>query len=157
MYNTIHNIVNEGIQISTGTPLVESNTIYGNIVGIVTDFASPIIRRNVIFNNSSNGIDNRSANDQGQTATIDHNTIDNNGAAGINCGNSNPIITNNIITNSFRVAGNCGGSGIRATSNGFPTSEFNDLWNNLGGNYCDTGNGGILSKVGDISADPKFV
>jgi hypothetical protein len=137
--------------------LIESNIIYDNITGVVTDFASPIIRRNLIFNNSSYGIDNRNANDQNEAATIDHNTIDNNGDAGINCDNSNPSITNNIITNTWDVTGNCGGSGIRATSNGFPTSKYNNVWNNLGGDYCDTGNGGILSKEGDISDDPLFV
>ncbi len=155
--NMINGIVHEGIHVASGTPLIEGNTIYNNIDGIITDFASSIIKRNIIYNNSRYGVDNRNANDQNIIATIDHNTIDNNGDAGINCDNSNPMITNNIITNTFRVAGNCGGAGIRATSNGFPTSRFNDLWNNLGGNYCDAGNAVILSKEGDISADPMYV
>ncbi len=155
--NVISDIVHEGIHVASGTPLIEGNTIHDNIDGIITDFASSIIRRNIIYDNSRYGVDNRNANDQNMIATIDHNTIDNNGDAGINCGNSNPMITNNIITNTFRVAGNCGGSGIRATSNGFPTSRYNDLWNNLGGNYCDTGNGSILSMEGDISEAPMYV
>ena len=155
--NLIHDIDNQGIFVGSGTPLIEANTIYNNIDGIITDYASSVIKRNLIYNNSRYGIANRHANNQGQVAIIDHNTIDNNRDAGINCGNSNPVITNNIITNTYLAGGACNGSGIRATQNGYPTSRYNDLWNNSGGNYCDTGDGGILSKEGDISANPMYV
>lgn len=155
--NVINHIVHEGIYVASGTPSIEGNTISHSTDGIITDLASSAIKYNVIYRNSRYGIDNRNANDQNMTATIDHNTIDNNGDAGVNCDNSNPVITNNVISNTSRIAGNCGGSGIRATSNGFPTSKFNNLWNNSGDNYCDTGNGSILSREGDISIDPKYI
>jgi len=162
--NIIRSIVNQGIAVSSGSPLIEGNTIYDNIDGIVTDFASSIIRRNIIYDNSRYGVDNRNADDQNKIALIENNTIDHNGligggpfAANINCDNSSPIIRNNIITNSENVQGSTFGSGIRATSGGTPQISYNDVWNNAGGNYTADGGGTSGPGPGDISADPQFI
>lgn len=148
-YNTIRNIVHEGVHIPSASPIVNGNKIYSNTNGITTDYASSIIQNNVIYNNSIYGIDNRNANDADAIASIINNTVDNNGSNNINCDNSSPIIKNNIITN-------CSGDGgIRATSGGTPINTYNNVWNNRI-DYWSTG-GNSQPGEGSISEDPKFL
>jgi len=163
-YCIIRNITNEGVYVASGAPEVNGNKIYNNTDGVVTDHGASIIQNNLIFDNSSYGIDNRNADDTGAIAKIVNNTLFHNGILGtgdlganINCDNSSPIIKNNIITNSTNNVGAGYGAGIRATSGGSPVISYNDVWNNSGGNYTVYGIGSCAAGQGDIAADPKFV
>jgi len=64
---------------------------------------------------------------------------------------------NNIITNSTNAIGSGYGSGIRATSGGAPIISYNNVWNNLGGNYAVYISGSCSPGEADISQNPFFM
>jgi hypothetical protein len=83
---------------------------------------------------------------------IANNTINGNlalKAGGIYCYSllTSPVIQNNIITNST------GGEGICAEWGVKPVVDYNNIWNNADGEYCDI----LLQGENDISEDPLFV
>jgi len=84
--------------------------------------------------------------------TFTNNTIVNN-TANINGGGayvlSAATITNNIIVGNTATDG----GGIYAEAGATPTIDYNDVWNNTGGNYGGTATAGFY----DISANPEFV
>jgi len=63
---------------------------------------------------------------------------------------SSPTVTNCILANNS--AGSSGG-GIYADGTSSPTIDYNDVWNNPGGNYDPI----TLKGPNDISVDPMFV
>jgi uncharacterized repeat protein (TIGR01451 family) len=109
------------------------------------DSGSPTIQNNIFFRNSvcfGGGIFNGSGSPLIQNNTFTGNTA-NLGGGGLLVGGS-PILRNNIIVDNW--------SGLQVYDSGTPTIDFNDVWNNHGGDYS-----GIIPGPHDISADPAWV
>jgi len=162
-----------GIFFHFSSPSIKSNLIKDNVGGLVVPggqggaiagygISSAAISNNLINNSSvvavPPGVDDVGggggiALDDGADAAVFNNTLVGNTTvngygSGILCGrNASPIIMNNIITNSFD------GEAIWVSSLGaFPVIDYNDVWNNAGGNY----GGAAVPGSNDISEDPKF-
>ena len=135
----------------TGNPTISNNLIYNNSAyvggGVVLLFAGRLINNTIVGNDSSNDI-------QGQT-----------GMAGNVYSASAPElmceIINNIICNAKF------GGGILSAGESEDLIKFNNVWNNIGGNYgfMDPQTGEMISDGevdmtginGNISDDPLFV
>jgi len=169
-----------GIFNNSGSPIIQNNNFSSNSAsygggGISNFYGSPTIQNNTFNGNSASsggGIDNGSGN-----PTIQNNTFNGNSASsggGIDNGSGNPTIQNNTLyanlatgysnrgggiynsgsptIRSNIIAGNTG-SGIY--SSGVvpgPSVDYNNLWNNSGGDYV-----GVSPGPHDIAADPRFV
>jgi parallel beta-helix repeat protein len=134
-------------------PVVEGNLILNNTVGIsIYPECNPILRNNMIVRNNDSGI---SIVGSEAFLLISHNTISDNLRSGIRCrSDSRPIVEHNIITGNG--AGVSNGYGIYAPSGSSPAIRFNNVWNNVAGNYgpdfpSQTG------IQGNISIPPGFI
>ncbi|OPX19169.1 MAG: hypothetical protein BZ151_10680 [Desulfobacca sp. 4484_104] len=148
-----------GVFCGPGTsPLIRNNWIKENWAvdgsdggGIYcADGSSPVIVNNVIDHNDATTHGGGIAVMPGAVPTIVNNTIADNLAVyggGIYCGSEWAVIENNIIVNGRN------GGGLWAESGVQPASDYNDVWNNVGGNYVPT----ALQGLYDISLDPQFV
>jgi len=149
-----------GIGIYDCSPLVERNEIKDNEIGIgiigYYSSASPKIYNNLIYYTTSEFAMDYGGiivdGGYGGTASPElyHNTIDNGLSNGIELygymgytGYCAPNILFNIITN-FDTYG-------IYNDNGTPTIDYNDVWNNEGGNYNNCSHDG-----NDISSNPLF-
>jgi parallel beta-helix repeat protein len=151
------NSVNYGIICSECFQPVEitNNTIsaYGSIgtnkgFGISCLFSNPTIYNNYI--NCNNLVTGIYCGDS-SSSLISNNIITNN-AGGIICGNSSPVIIQNIISNNTAD----GGGGIKLTGNANPTIIFNKISNNYSnatGCGISDGGGGIFI----VSSSPKII
>ena len=148
----ITNFSHAGIEIVDASSIIEKNVIYDQgAVGIDiygdTMEASPKINNNVIYFTtgvSTNGILVK-ANAANTNPLIYHNTIDGGTGSGIviDGANAAPEVKYNIITNFSQ-------NGIDNNS-GNPVIDYNDVWNNLAGNY-----GAAIAGSNDISVDPMY-
>jgi parallel beta-helix repeat protein len=159
-----------GIYVYNASPDIFKNEIYDNADYGIKIYssggeASPLVWNNLIYNT---GIDAENefahaifVDDQScDTARPDiyHNTIDNTGSHGIEAnsfsgcpGDTTPDIQFNIISNSGVFDSN--GCGIK-NDLGEPDdlkSDWNDFWNNPGGNHCD-----MSAGSNDIFEDPLY-
>jgi parallel beta-helix repeat protein len=172
--NVISN--NQGVGIGTrsaSNPLIQENIIYENSGGIAIWGSQPNITGNFIRKNSGDGIQtantgafailNNIIAENGKNGVdysipfgspgpvvIINNTITANSDNGIS-GNrdANLTISNNIFTNNQ----DCGIFFDTSYDWGTPNSNYNNVWENTGGNYCEL----ATSGTDDISADPLFV
>jgi uncharacterized repeat protein (TIGR01451 family) len=119
-----------GLYNKSGDPTIENNTVSVNLAqwgsGLYNDSGSPTIQNNLITDNSaywSGGIYNFSG---------------------------NPVIRSNIVMNNV---GSYSAGGIYDDPFGLsPILDYNDVWNNAGGDYF-----GISPGAHDISTDPMLV
>ncbi|MCI0612177.1 right-handed parallel beta-helix repeat-containing protein, partial [bacterium] len=147
--NTIHNNTEAGVYCYGASPKILSNVIKNGPIhpqqqnGIVALLGSnPQIFRNLILNNTEEGVQLA-----GASAQIVNNTIVNNLASGIEINGAIPTITNNVIV------GNGNNTGIKNVSSppGNPAFNYNDVWNNAT-NYFNCSPG-----AASISKPPLFV
>jgi hypothetical protein len=151
--NTIFNNSVNGIQNgdpatpgSGANPTIRFNYILQNGTtapyngGIRNNYSNPTIHTNVIYNNG-HGIENRNS-----SPTIYNNTIIGSMNHGIANQVSSPTVVNNIIAVN-------GGRGINVDASSTVTNDYNDVWNNTGGNYSAS----IIVGAHSISQDPLFV
>jgi parallel beta-helix repeat protein len=137
----------EGIRVVDSSPEIERNRIYDNMIGIsVAPFsgtASPKVWNNLIYDITESmeiGISIVVTNDIAVASPqIYHNTLDGGTDDGIymyrDYGVATPDIQYNIITN-------FGFSGINNSgSSASPIIDYNNVWNNAGGNYSGTAAG----------------
>lgn len=148
-----------GIYCGGGTaPLIRNNWITGNHAADGSDGggiycangSNAVAVNNVVVLNDATTYGGGIAVMPGAGPVIVNNTIENNRAlygGGIYCGSDLAFIENNIVSNSGA------GGGIRAASGIQPASDFNDVWNNTGGNYEPA----ALQGLHDVSMDPHFV
>ena len=140
-----------GIGVESCSPTIQRNEIYGNdwsgidIWGY-TQEASPQIRNNLIYSGGS-GI-TMSSGSGNTNPPIYHNTIDGGTDSGIYCHGTGaaPDIKYNIISN-FDYYGIYNDD----SDPGSPTIDYNDVYNNTGGNYI-----GCSPGTNDISQDPLY-
>jgi parallel beta-helix repeat protein len=149
--NSIHDN-SGGIEIWASQPHITGNFIENNSgYGIETaNTRTFTILNNIIAENGHNGVDFGIPSGSSGSVVIINNTITANSAAGI-YGNrdTNLTISNNIVTNNQ----DCGIFFDTSYNWGTPNSNYNDVWDNGGGNYCEL----AASGTDDISADPLFV
>ena len=149
-----------GIFNGAGSPTIQNNTFQGNSVtgsggGIFNSSGSPTIQNNTFQGNSATsggGILNSSG-----STTIQNNTCQGNsatgGGGGIFNSSDSPTIRNNVIVSNTATALYGKGGGIYFSGGGgMPDVDYNDVWNNGGGDYW-----GVSPGPHDISADPLFV
>jgi len=149
--NQIYNHDYDGIGVLDCSPLIKRNEIYGNarsgieIYGY-TQEASPQIRNNLIYSGGS-GI-TMSSWEELTNPAIYHNTIDGGTDSGIYCHGTGaaPDIKYNIISNFDNY-----GIYNDDSDPGSPTIDYNDVYNNTGGNYI-----GCSPGTNDISQDPLY-
>jgi PKD repeat protein len=172
--NVIRN--SQGVAIRTlgaSDPLIQENIIRDNSGGIAIFGSQPNITANFINNNSGDGIQSVNTGN----FTIVNNIIAENGGNGVDYGipfgssGSAVIINNTITSNSGNgISGNrdadltisnnifthnqdCGIFFETSYNWGNPNSNYNNVWGNAGGNYCEL----AASGASDIAADPLFV
>jgi parallel beta-helix repeat protein len=137
-----------GIWCEGASPTIEQCIIRECAIGIYSTInqsndvqSAPMIRLNLILNNTEEGIQ---AYEEG-TPIIVNNTIVGNQNYGIRTGFADAIVANNIVT----------GSGVGISQDiideGIVISRHNCVWNNTS-NYE-----GFDAGIGDISSDPLFV
>jgi hypothetical protein len=133
--------------------LIGRNTIYGNQTGVFLLLGGgegPRVENNVIWANSGTGLEikGKPGNDD---ADIVNNTIvfNNEGVRLSNIGLGIPRLAN--IFNNIIVGSN--GSGIVSTRTATAEIDFNDVFQNLGGNYTNVS----VSGTHNIAEDPLFV
>jgi uncharacterized repeat protein (TIGR01451 family) len=134
-------------------PTIQNNTFLGNTAtrggGLYLYYSYGIVQNNAFIANSAiegGGLYNEFGYSTIQNNTFSGNTATENGG-GVNITGGDPAIRSNIIINN--TAGNAGGGIFSISEYSIPTLDYNDLWNNTGGNYYDVNPG-----AHDISADP---
>jgi hypothetical protein len=142
---TIQNGGSGAIYSEYSTSDITHNVITGNEVGIrAYDSDSTYFLRNLIYDNSSNGIEFNSS----VGIHIINNTISDNQESGIWFDNSTGLCKNTIVS------GN-GGYGIERNASGSLDLSYNDVWDNDDGGCYGVPN--CTDTVGSISEDPLFV
>jgi hypothetical protein len=142
-----------GVRSIASNATLRRNTIYANRTGVLADIGvpgnAPRIEANVIWANNGTGVEVRGSVDV--PAEIVNNTIVFNvdGIRLVDTGNGTPNIGNiwnNIIAGSSS-------AGIRSVNTAGGTIDFNDVFQNLGGNYVN------VQQIGNhnISANPLFL
>jgi uncharacterized repeat protein (TIGR01451 family) len=127
-----------GLFILEGSPMIQNNVIMGNsstVGGGIYSYGTPIIQNNIIISNT--------AVESGGGIYIAPDYLYAKTGVYINQAKiqNNIVIGNNAAT----------GGGIFAGSVA-PRLDYNDVWNNTGGDY-----GGITPGAHDISVDPLFM
>jgi parallel beta-helix repeat protein len=156
-----------GIAIS-GNPIIQGNTFIDNGVrggkayggGLACIGDTPLIQNNVFDHNHADGGDSSGGGIYCLEGSpiIRNNTFSNN-TVGTEFSNgsgggiavslaSNAIIHSNIVVSNTATSG----GGIYIGYHGDPSLDYNDVWNNTGGNYYD-----INPGLHDISLDPLLV
>ena len=143
-----------GMLTLNGNSTIQNNTFAFNIAtyggGIFAD-GDPTIQNNTIAGNQASAYGGGIMNGSGNP-TIQNNTISGNHASIYGGGISifvSPTIRSNIVVSNTAPAG--GGISYNG-STGSPLLDYNDVWNNPGGNYS-----GVTPGVHDISNDPRLV
>jgi subtilisin-like proprotein convertase family protein/methionine-rich copper-binding protein CopC len=142
-----------GVRAVATNATIRRNTIFANRTGVLVDIGfpgnAPHIENNVIWANNGTGVEVRGRIDV--PAEIVNNSIVFNvdGIRLVDTGNGIPSIGNifnNIIAGSS-------GAGIRSVNTAGATIDFNDVFQNLGGNYVN------VQQIGthNISANPLFL
>jgi hypothetical protein len=142
--------------IGYGTAVVTGNTMYNNVSGngpavSLIEGDDAIVSYNIAYDNiATPGSQRRGAiYVRGIDLDIHNNTADGNTVGVSVLSSTNVDVRNNIISASLSV-GLEYLSDVGANSN--VTNDFNDVWNNAGGDYYATSAG-----INGISADPQFV
>ena len=131
-----------GIHCENSTVVLKRILVSGNQQhGIYLDTTSIFsVTNNIIFDNGQAGI-----RAHGASGTIYNSTIVSNMGAGISCGSGAGIkIIDNIVVNNK-------GYGISCDIQPLPEIKYDDIFNNVLGNYS-----GCAAGAGSISADPGF-
>jgi len=131
------------------SPIIRSNIITGAESGIVCYSSSAIVKNNLIYNISAEGIELW----DGSSATIINNVIDSVGPFGgwgiyLSSASDTSTIKNNIFVNLDIAINNPFGSTL--------SLSYNDFWN-VGIQYRNGDYEGPANGVGDLSSDPLFV
>jgi hypothetical protein len=112
----------------SGNPVIQNNIFSANSArsggGLFNATGTPIVQNNIFISNTSEYAGGGIFNHYGS-----------------------PVIRSNIVVGN--TAGSIGG-GIY--NSGAPTLDYNDVWNNTGGNYS-----GVYPGAQDISIDPRLV
>ena len=128
-----------GIYIDTGSPVVQNNIFYGNLAdnggGLLNGSGNPTIQNNIFFRNIADGY------------CIPDLCFPGYGGA-LHNGSGSPLVRSNILVNN--TAGY--GAGIYSNPLAFPTLDYNNFWDNTGGDYEE-----VTPGVHEISADPQWV
>jgi len=134
-----------GVYVYAASPTISNNLIDQNgWHGIyVESSSSPAINRNVISSNGKYGIYLYSFGNGG-IPLVYNNTIDGN-LRGIDIVSFDPVLRNNIVTNSTDY-------GIYAGVFSDVDNDYNDVWNNSSGDYYD-----MTAGPHDKSVDPLYV
>ncbi|MCD4795972.1 MAG: T9SS type A sorting domain-containing protein [Candidatus Cloacimonetes bacterium] len=134
----------------SGSSEVLNNVIrHNNVSGIGAMFESSIIRRNLIYDNSTDFFVGAGIYSQWSSAKIENNTIaDNNFGGMLHQANSDSLtVINNIIVNNSGV----GFQYDQITGSPFPIADYNNVWGNST-NYVN-----LTPGANSISEDPLFV
>jgi parallel beta-helix repeat protein len=133
-----------GLVNDSGSPFIQNNAFSGNYApGLLTSGGNPVIQNNTFSDNIIGGLGITDGSPIIQNNTFFNNRTPIGGA--LNISDGSPIILSNIIVNNS-------GYGIDILVDATPTLDYNDIWNNTGGDYA-----GIAPGVHDISADPLMV
>jgi uncharacterized repeat protein (TIGR01451 family) len=133
--------LSSGLFSGFGNPTIQNNTFASNLGdGLFNASGSPIIQNNTFIGNDGDGLGNAYGN-----PTIINNTFTGNSGCGLYNWGGNPIVQNNTFTSNL-------GGGLYNFSSYPPVLDYNDVWNNTGGDYL-----GVAPGVHDISADPLLV
>lgn len=150
-----------GLESGTGTAVIESNLFLRNSAAgssgeggaIQTYNGSPLIQNNIFLGNSATRRGG-AINVLSGGACLRSNTIHDNHASGVSTTYGGGIyngsalcIANNIISSNSATQG----GGIYQTGQA-ALPDYNDVWNNSGGNYL-----GVPPGAHDISADPLLI
>ena len=146
-----------GIYNREGNPIISSNIIADNRVSVAQGVAAggglysfggkPRILNNTIVGNSANGALRSSG---GGVYLYNQQFYD---FRTETWSENNFTFHNNIVVNNIVAGADGVGGGIFSEPNiGRPNLDYNDVWNNTGGDYS-----GIAPGAHDISADPLFV
>jgi RHS repeat-associated protein/uncharacterized repeat protein (TIGR01451 family) len=145
-----------GLYNSSGNPIIQNNTFQDNLAnggsggGIANSSGNPIIQNNTFQGNSANyggAIAHSFGSPIIQNNTFQDNSASSNGG-GIYNSFGSPMIRNNILASN---SANDGGGIYSAGGSPGPAVDFNDVWNNSGGDYY-----GVIPGSHDISVDPLF-
>jgi uncharacterized repeat protein (TIGR01451 family) len=134
-----------------GSPILQFNLFTGNNGGGFYSFlGTPVIQNNIFMGNSS--VHGGGLYSWNGTPLIQNNIFIGNTAeigGGIYNELNTAIIRNNILVNNVASAG----GGIYIVEGSYPpVLDYNDVWNNTGGDYY-----GVAPGAHDISADPLLV
>ncbi len=160
--NTIRNHSgpdSDGIHVEGWNPVIEGNTLFDNtfgisVVGYGDETASPFIVNNLIYEKTPGVVAYAMIIGSYDVSVVNpkvyHNTMDGGAYEGVavevygsQAPTPSPEIKYNIITNFDQYGiGNSGGN---------PDIDYNDVWNNAGGNYS-----GCSAGPNDLSQDPLF-
>ena len=150
--NTIYRNAHDGIGVFNCSPEIKRNEIYDNDTGVRVEGGSPEVWNNIIYETTAYhmtyGIVVKDSSDNGASPIIYHNTIDGGSGDGIAVEQSysgvlQPVIKYNIITR-------CDVYGIDSAASAACAIDYNDVWQNSGGNY-----NGCAAGANDISEDPQ--
>ncbi|MCX7682094.1 MAG: DUF1565 domain-containing protein, partial [Anaerolineae bacterium] len=143
-----------GIYIDVGRPTIQRNRITANRAtrggGIAGNYARPNLWNNVIYSNTATEYGG-GLYLAGGGGYLWHDTFYGNTASyggGIYLASASPEIYNTIVTLNSATRG---GGGIYATG-GMPVLDYNNVWNNTGGDYS-----GVVAGAHSLSTDPRFV
>ena len=151
-----------GVYIAGGSPTLRSNRIYSNTAdaggGVYIAAGSPVVQNNLIYLNQSSIIGFSGGGGvyvADGTSLLQHNTFYANAAVsyggGVYIAAGSPVISATIIASNAAFPGTIYGGGIYAFGGSAPILDYNDVWDNTGGNYWGTTAGG-----NSISANPLF-
>ncbi len=143
-----------GIYVAGGNPIIRQNTITGNTAsnggGLGIYSGSSIVEQNLFIGNNATE-EGGAIYDFFAALVVSFNTFYGNAASygGAVFGEYDPY--GNVQTHSNIIVGNSAwnGGGIYGPN---VTSDYNDLWNNSGGDY----GGGAFPGLNDIASDPLF-
>jgi uncharacterized repeat protein (TIGR01451 family) len=144
-----------GMQNATGNPFIQDNTFTSNSssnygAGFYNDSGNPLVQNNIFASNSA-AIKGGGLYNDGGALIIQNNTFFGNSAwwgGGIYNGSFYTVIVrSNILVDN---TASLGGGGISSSS--CALLDYNDVWNNAGGDY-DL----VIPGVHDISFDPLMV
>jgi uncharacterized repeat protein (TIGR01451 family) len=151
--NTFRGNHGYGMWNTLGSPTVQFNLFTGNAGGgFGTSSGSPIIQNNIFMGNGNSTGKGGGVYSWTSTSIIQNNTFMGNIAdvgGGIYVLGQAPIIRNNIVVSN---TANTGGGIYIEDDLMFPLVDYNDVWNNTGGDYF-----GIDPGAHNISANPLLV